>query len=341
MDKENKTSDKLTHYQNNLKEIFNSNTGDITIKLSNNEELKVHSKVIMNASNYFNSMCNGKFSEAVYKICDMSKYNSILVKQIFAWIYSSDCFSYIDVISTDNFEQMIHMVTLLELTNMFELKEYNNIVIEEIKKKISDYNVLDKCKFLLLCLEKKTDVTPSIRKVKIYVYESLLKIPCAYEELYTNLCNELKVDSIRYITYANYADIMSYNNVLNDCTQIRDKLVFTVELCCLITNVIVIKKISNKRVCDSLINIFHNKVENIVYKNNVMTVTNFNKEHVDAYDEITINLTFDRLSEAVLHLHLTSNNKFFIKNSRKNSYEFVYDLTISNIDSSHLEELIS
>src|SRR4051812_38210423 len=70
--------------------LFQSNSGDITIKLADDTELKLHRDIICVGNNFFDKILTSNFSEKDSKTIDMTNYDPVNIKAICKWLYTND-----------------------------------------------------------------------------------------------------------------------------------------------------------------------------------------------------------------------------------------------------------
>ncbi len=142
-------------------DLFNSNTGDITIKLQNKEELKLHTSILKQVPP-FNKMFTHQFKETHDKIIDLSQYQTTGIKIFLKYLYL--------IKLPDNIADCMH---IYHFCNIFCMDDKN--IKENIMSNCNDETVCD-----ILNVAEKYDVADIVDKCVEYLVAKVRKYsaPC-------------------------------------------------------------------------------------------------------------------------------------------------------------------
>lgn len=146
------------------KKLFLSNSGDIIIKLKNDETLKVHEVLISARSEVFKKMLTSSMQETKTKTIDMTTYDPERVKELFLYLY---CEEYQQESKT-----VASIFEFMKLLDMFNLHKY----CEKISNILEEKCTLDDAWDLLpICFENQKLYEKLYQKLHFLIYHAMLE----------------------------------------------------------------------------------------------------------------------------------------------------------------------
>jgi hypothetical protein len=133
LDDESDESKEMATTDDAMKQLYESNTGDITISLADGQ-IKVISNLLSRDSIVFRKMFLNSMSEKNTKQIDLKDYKATLIRDLLKYIYYRHIYDCKNPDTDEWFE-------MLQIADMYQLKRYTDTIAYQISIRITDENV--------------------------------------------------------------------------------------------------------------------------------------------------------------------------------------------------------